>query len=94
MTAEGKCKGTVWDGWHRYACSRKASTEAGYCKSHDPAMIAERTKKRDEKWEKERAERDERWRQEEQERQRKEKILAAWDSIEMLKARIAELEAA
>lgn len=35
-----KCKELIWTGdtWHRHKhqCPRKASTEAGYCKQHDP----------------------------------------------------------
>ena len=36
------CLGEVWDNgaWHPRQCSKKPATAAGYCKKHDPEIVA------------------------------------------------------
>jgi hypothetical protein len=70
------CKAEVYDPlrWKHFGCRRKASKD-GFCKQHHPDSVAERQRKRDEKYELE---------------QQK----SPWATIEKLKNRIAELEAA
>lgn len=52
MSEKPKCKGEVWSEWSfkPHGCSRSASTPAGYCKQHDPELLAARKKERDDKW--------------------------------------------
>ena len=47
------CKGTTSSGgpWGMPgSCTRKASTDAGYCKTHDPDSVAKRDADREAKW--------------------------------------------
>jgi hypothetical protein len=46
-----QCKGRFMRGWHWIQCSRNATTERGYCKSHDPDLQKKRTAERHAKWE-------------------------------------------
>lgn len=41
---EGRCRWKVFNNWHSYQCSRKASVDGLWCKQHSP----EATKKRKE----------------------------------------------
>jgi len=49
-----QCKHNVYADWHTHQCPRKAWKD-GYCKQHHPDTIAERDRKRREKWERESA---------------------------------------
>jgi hypothetical protein len=51
MSAEvKKCKATMWSGWHRVNCSRKASM-GDYCGIHHPDKVKARKDKQAAKWE-------------------------------------------
>ncbi len=61
MAELGKCSKHFYDGWTRVRCSREAIVERdglSFCKVHDPEYIAERTRKRQEKWDAKRKVRD------------------------------------
>ena len=44
-----KCKAKVFDGWRFHSCPRYASID-GFCKQHHPDTVAERHRKRDERF--------------------------------------------
>lgn len=44
-----KCKVTVWHGWHRHQCSRKAKKD-GYCLQHHPDTVAAKKASREAQW--------------------------------------------
>jgi hypothetical protein len=50
-----RCKDSVWDGWTRRRCSRKAWKD-GYCKQHHPDSVKRRREESERRYE-------ERWRQ-------------------------------
>ena len=58
-----KCKADVWQSTGNWGnsrrCDRNASTPAGYCRTHDPDVVASRRRDRDGKKNKERAARTE-----------------------------------
>jgi uncharacterized Zn finger protein (UPF0148 family) len=83
-TEKPKCVGMKWDGWHNRLCGLTATTEYDgkpYCKIHNPAIKAEKERRRNEKWDRERAERNSRWEKQEAQRKEQERKAEAYQPL-------------
>lgn len=45
-----RCCARVFDGFHSHQCRRSHQPNSEYCKTHDPARVAERLAKSQRKW--------------------------------------------
>ncbi|MDH5666064.1 MAG: hypothetical protein OEY10_07200 [Nitrosopumilus sp.] len=73
------CKETIYEGmWSKgRPCGKRASTEAGYCKTHDPDIRQAKQEKRDAGWREE-------WRQATISRKVEEYKAGAWKVLELI----------